>query len=97
MAECITGSATESFLWIEVMRHRIRDRNCAFGIRAIGSRAYPIAASSPRQDRHIETLIGSIRREYDLAVSRETHPRRVVKNRHPYSVSHSGVAFDCQA
>jgi transposase InsO family protein len=87
-AEWIAGQVTDAFPFDEAPRHLIRDRDCAFGpvytrrIRAMGIRDHPIAPRSPRQNGHVERLIGSIRREsFDhLVVFGEAHLRDVLKN-----------------
>jgi hypothetical protein len=76
---------TDAFPWDEAPRHLIRDR--AFGpaytgrIRTMRIRDHPTAARSPWQNRHVERLIGSIRREAldHLIVFDEAQLRRVLK------------------
>ena len=86
-AEWIAGQVTDAFPWDEAPRHLIRDRHGAFGpayarrVHAMGIRDHPIAARSPWQNRHVERLIGSTRRECldHLMVFGEAHLRRVLK------------------
>ena len=78
---------TDAFPWDEAPRHLLRDRDRAFGlaytrrIRAIGIRDHPTAPRSPRQNGHVERLIGSIRRESldHLVVFGEADLRRILK------------------
>jgi transposase InsO family protein len=87
-AEWIAGQVTDALLWDEAPRHLIRDHDGAFGlsythrIRAMGIRDHPTAPRSPRQNGHVERLIGSIRRESldHLIVFDEAHLRRVLMN-----------------
>src|SRR5258708_31957915 len=75
------------FPWDEAPRHLIRDRDGAFGpaytrrIRAMEIRDHPTAPRSPRQNGHVERLIGSIRRESldHLIVLGKAHWRGVLK------------------
>jgi transposase InsO family protein len=86
-AEWIAGQVTEAFLWNEVPKHLLRDRDGAFGpaytrrIRAMGIRDNPVAARSPWRNGHVERLIGSIRRECldHLMVFGEAHLRYILK------------------
>jgi transposase InsO family protein len=86
-AEWIAGQVTDAFPWNQAPQHLIRDRDAAFGpaytrcIRAMGIRDHPMAPRSPRQNGHVERLIGSIRRECldHVVVFGEAHLRRVLK------------------
>jgi Integrase core domain len=86
-AEWIAGQVTEAFPWHEAPLHLIRDRDGAFGpvyvrrIRAMGIRDHPVTARSPRENGHVERLIGSIRRECldQVVVFGEAHLRRILK------------------
>ena len=87
-AEWLAGQVIDAFPWDEAPRHLIRDRDGAFGpafthrIRAMGIRDHPTAPHSPRQNGHVERLIGSIRRESldHLVVFGEPHLRDVLKS-----------------
>jgi transposase InsO family protein len=84
-AEWITGQVTDGFPWDEAPRHLIRDRDGAFGPahtrRTNADPRRPTAPRSPRQNGHVERLIGSIRRDrFDHAiVFDQAHLRRVLK------------------
>ncbi len=86
-AEWIAGQVADAFPWDEAPRHLIRDRDGAYGpaythrIRAMGIRDHRTAPRSPWQNRHVERLIGSIRRkslDYFIVFS-EAHLRAVLK------------------
>ncbi len=87
-AQWIAGQVTDAFPWDEAPSHPLRDRYEAFGsaytqrIRAMGIRDHPTAPRSPRQNGHVERLIGSVRREAldHLIVFDEAQLRRVLKN-----------------
>ena len=82
-AAWIAGQVTNAFPWDEAPRHLIRDRDGAFGpaytrrIRVMEIRDHPTAPRSPRQNGHVERLIGSTRRESldHLIVLGEAHLR----------------------
>src|ERR1700680_1383185 len=84
----ITGQVTDAFPWDEAPQHLIRGRDGAFcpaythRIRAMGIRDHPTAPRSPWQNRHVERLIGSIRRESldPLGVFGEAPLRGVLRN-----------------
>ena len=83
----IAGQVTDAFPWDEAPQYLLRDRDGAFGpayirrIRATRIRDHPTAPRSPRQNGHVERLIGSIRREAldHLIVFDEAHLCRVLK------------------
>src|SRR5713226_3815381 len=87
-AACLAGQVTDAFPWDEAPHHLLRDRDGTFGpafthlIRAMGIRDHPTVPRSPWQNRHVERLIGSIRRESldHLVVFDEAQLRRVLKN-----------------
>jgi hypothetical protein len=68
-AEWIAQQITEAFPWDEAPSHLIRDRDASYGVtfkrrlEALGIREHPIAPRSPWQNRYVERVIGSIRRE----------------------------------
>ena len=84
-AQWIAGQVTEAFPWNEAPRRLTRDRS--FGpahthrIRAMGIPDHPAAPRSPWQNRYLERLIGSIRRECldHMVVVGEADLRRVLK------------------
>ncbi len=86
-AEWIAGQVTDAFPWDEAPRHLIRDRDGAYGptysrrVRTMGIRDHPTAPRSPWQNRYVERVIGSIRRESldHLVVFSEAHLRDVLK------------------
>jgi transposase InsO family protein len=75
---------TEDFPGIRRPRYLIRDRDASYGLAvtrrlaAMGIRDRPTAPRSPRQNGHVERLIGSIRREClgHVVVLGEAHLRR---------------------
>ena len=86
-ADWIARQITEAFLWNELPRYLIRDRDRLYGasvmhrLRAMGIRDRPIAPRSPWQNGFTERLIGSIRREcvdHVIALS-EAHLRSVLQ------------------
>ena len=87
-AQWIAGQVTDAFPGDEAPRHLLRDHDRAFGsaytrrIRAIGIRDHPTAPRSPRQNGHVERLIGSIRRESldHLVVVGEAHLHCILKS-----------------
>jgi transposase InsO family protein len=86
-AEWVARQITEAFPWNEAPRYMIRDRDCIYGavvtrrLRAMGIRDRPIAPASPWQNRLVERMIGSIRRECvdHIIVLGEAHLRRILK------------------
>ena len=86
-AQWIAGQVTEAFPWNEAPPPLTRDRDRSFGpaythrIRAMGIRDHPAAPRSPWQNRYLERLIGSIRRECldHMVVVGEADLRRVLK------------------
>src|SRR3979411_1706562 len=85
-AEWIARQITEAFPWAEAPRYLIRDRDQVYGtlvtrrLRAMGTRAKPIAPGSPGQNGFAERLIGSIRRECvdHVIVFGEAHLRQIL-------------------
>jgi transposase InsO family protein len=77
---------TEAFPWDSAPTYLVRDNDRAFGdvftrrIWAMGIRDWPTSFRSPRQNGHVEHLIGSIRRECTdhLIVLNEEHLRRIL-------------------
>jgi hypothetical protein len=94
-AEWVALQITKAFLWDEVSRYMIRDRDRIYGsvvtrrLRTMGIRDKPIAPASPWQNGFAERLIGSIRRECvdQITVLGEMHLRRVSLQRQPFSAS----------
>ena len=87
-AEWIARQITEAFPWDEAPRYLIRDRDTSYGaavsrrLRAMGIRDRPITPRSPRQNGHVERLIGSIRGECldHVVVLGERHLRHLLAN-----------------
>ena len=103
--EWIARQITEAFPWDEAPRYLIRDRDTSYGavvtgrLRAMGIRDRPITPRSPRQNGHVERLIGSIRRECldHVVVLGERHLRQLLANYAAYyngvRTHHSAVGF----
>jgi len=80
----------------EAPRYLIRDRDTSYGaavsrrLRAIGIRDRPITPRSPWQNRHVERLTGSIRREClgHVVVLGERHLRHLLAN---YAAYYNGM------
>jgi transposase InsO family protein len=87
-AEWIAQQISEAFPWDETPRYLIRDRDTSYGavvtrrLQAMGIRDRPITPRSPRQNGHVERLIGSIRRECldHVVVLGERHLRHLLSN-----------------
>ncbi len=68
-AEWTARQLTEAYAWAQAPQYIIRDWDGVYGdllirrLRAMGIRDRPIAPRSPWQNAHIESFIGSIRRE----------------------------------
>ena len=85
-AEWIARQIVEAFPWDEAPQYLVRDRDAVYGevvkrrLRGLGIRDRPTAPRSPRQNGHVERLIGSIRRECTdhVIVFGETHLRRIL-------------------
>ena len=85
-AEWIARQIVEAFPWDEVPQYLVRDRDAVYGevvkrrLRGLGIRDQPTAPRSPRQNGHVERLIGSIRRECTdhVIVFGETHLHRIL-------------------
>jgi transposase InsO family protein len=85
-AEWIAQQLTETCGWEPAPKHLIRDRDRAYGepfkrrLRALGIRDRPTAPRSPRQNGHVERLIGLIRRECldHVVVFDERHLRHIL-------------------
>ncbi len=87
-AEWIARQIAEAFPSKEAPQYLLRDRDGLYGhvvrqrLAAMGIRDRPITARSPWQNRHVERLIGSIRRECldHVIVFGEAHLRRILKS-----------------
>lgn len=85
-ADWIARQLTDAFPWDEAPDYMIRDRDGRYGLAvtkrlaALGIRDHPTAARSPWQNRHAETLIGSIRGECldHIVVFGEAHLRQIL-------------------
>jgi transposase InsO family protein len=85
-AEWIAQQIVEAFPWDQAPEYLLRDRDSAYGevmkrrLRGLGIRDRPIAPRSPKQNAHVERLIGSIRRECidHVMVLGEAHLRRIM-------------------
>ena len=85
-AEWIAQQIVEAFAWDQAPEYLVRDRDAVYGevvkrrLRGLGIRDRPTAPCSPKQNAHVERLIGSIRREcIDHAiVLGEAHLRRIM-------------------
>jgi transposase InsO family protein len=85
-AEWIARRIVEAFPWDEAPEYLVRARDAAYGevvkqrLRGLGIRDRPIAPRSPRQNAHVERLIGSIRRECTdhVIVFGEAHLQRIM-------------------
>ena len=68
-AEWLARQVAEAFPWTSVPTYLVRDNDRAYGhafgfrVRAMGIRNRPISPRSPWQNRHMERLIGTVRRE----------------------------------
>jgi transposase InsO family protein len=77
---------TEAFAWDTAPRYLVRDRDAVYGhvvrqrLRVLGIWDRLTASQSPRQNAHVERLIGSILRECldHMFVPGESHLRRIV-------------------
>jgi len=86
-ADWIARQISEAFPWDTAPSYLIHDRDGAYGqvfrrrLRVMGIRDRPIAPRLPRQNGHVDRLIGSIRRECldHLVVFGELHLRRVLQ------------------
>src|SRR5471030_2875645 len=95
-AEWVARQITEAFPWDGAPGYMIRDRDRIYGtvvtrrLRAMGIRDKPTAPASPWQNRVVERLIGSIRRECvdHIIVLGEAHLRRILKS---YADYYNGV------
>src|SRR6202142_4481813 len=87
-ARWIGQQIVEAFPWDETPEYLVRDRDAVYGevvkrrLRGLGIRDRPTAPRSPRQNGHVERLIGSIRREGTdhVIVLGETHLRRIMSS-----------------
>ena len=85
-AEWIAQQLVEAFPWDQAPEYLMRDRDAAYGdvvkrrLRGLGVRDRPTAPRSPKQNAHVERLIGTIRRECSdhVMVLGETHLRRIM-------------------
>ena len=85
-AEWIAQQLVEAFPWDQAPEYLVRDRDAAYGdvvkrrLRGLGVRDRPTALRSPKQNAHVERLIGTIRRECSdhVMVLGETHLRRIM-------------------
>src|SRR6478672_2002965 len=95
-AEWIARQITEAFLWEDLPRYLIRDRDRIYGtivtrrLRAMGIRDKPTAPASPWQNGFAERLVGSIRHECvdHIIVLGEVHLRRILQS---YADYYNGV------
>jgi putative transposase len=105
-AEWTAQQVVEAFLWEEVPRYLLRDRDGIYGItfrqrvRHMGIAAVRTAPQSPWQNPFVERLIGSIRRDCldHVLVLHEQHLRRVLTNYiHYYHRfrTHLALEMDC--
>jgi transposase InsO family protein len=85
-AEWIAQQIVEAFPWDRAPEYLLRDRDSVYGevvkrrLRGLGIRDRPTAPRSPKQNAHVERLIGSIRRECidHVMVLGEAHLRRIM-------------------
>ena len=85
-AEWIAQQIVEAFPWDRAPEYLLRDRDSVYGevvkrrLRGLGIRDRPTAPRSPKQNAHVERLIGSIRRECidHVMVLGEGHLRRIM-------------------
>ena len=85
-AEWIAQQIVEAFPWDQAPEYLLRDRDSVYGevvkrrLRGLGIRDRPTAPRSPKQNAHVERLIGSIRRECidHVMVLGEAHLRRIM-------------------
>ena len=85
-AEWIAQQLVEAFPWDQAPEYLVRDRDVAYGevvkrrLRGLGIRDRPTAPRSPKQNAHVERLIGTIRRECSdhVMVLGETHLHRIM-------------------
>ena len=85
-AEWIAQQIVEAFPWDQAPEYLLRDRDSLYGevvkrrLRGLGIRDRPTAPRSPKQNAHVERLIGSIRRECidHVMVFGEVHLRRIM-------------------
>jgi len=95
-ADWIARQILEAFPWETALRYLIRDHDGAYGqifrrrLGAMGIRDRPTTPRSPRQNGHVERLIGSIRRECldHVIIFGEAHLRRVL---HAYADYYNGT------
>ncbi len=86
--EWMARQILEAFPWDEAPKYLVRDRDAVYGeavkrrVRGLSIRDRPIAPRSPWQNRYVERLIGSIRRECldHMIVLGGSHLRRIMKN-----------------
>ncbi len=68
-AEWVARQIVEAFPWNEAPEYLVRDRDAVYGeivkrrLGGLGIRDRPTAPRSPKQNAHVERLIGSMRRE----------------------------------
>jgi transposase InsO family protein len=85
-AEWIAQQNVEAFPWDQTPEYLVRDRDAVDGeivkrrLHGLGIRDRPTAPRSPKQNAHVERLIGSIRRECTehVMVLGEAHLRRIM-------------------
>jgi transposase len=81
-AEWLARLITAAFPWTSAPAYLVRDNDRAYGhvfmrwVMAVGIRDRPISPRSPRQNGHMERLIGTSRREYldQMLIFGEAHP-----------------------
>lgn len=104
-AEWLARQIIEAFPWDTIPTFLIRDNDGAYGevfkrrLGAMGIRDRPIAPRSPWQNKYVERLIGSIRRECldHMIVWNEAHLRHVLEAYAAYynaTRTHLGIAKD---
>ena len=85
-AEWLARQITEAFPWASAPAYLVRDNDGAYGhvfsrrVMAMGIRDRPISFRSPRQNGHMERLIGTVRSECldRLLIFGEAHLRQIL-------------------
>ena len=85
-AEWLARQITEAFPWASAPTYLVRDNDRAYGhafsrrVMAMGIRDRPISLRSPRQNGHMERLIGTLRRECldRMLIFGEAHLRQIL-------------------